>query len=70
MFDNSYLLIILSRFVRILVAATILISKEKLSTNQVSNQLYKMMVNLTLFVVVAAFLFTGIENKTLLDDIK
>ena len=53
---------ILSRNVRLILAAKELTASSKLSSNAVSNQLYKMVINLTMLIVIAAFLFTGIEN--------
>ena len=60
-FDNSYVLIIISRYVRIILAAFILMT-EKISGNELTSQLYKMMINLTMLIFVSALLFTGIEN--------
>ena len=62
MFENAYLLMILSRNVRLILAAKELTASSKLSSNAVSNQLYKMVINLTMLIVIAAFLMTGIEN--------
>ena len=69
-FDTSYLLIVASRYVRILLAASALTAGETLSGNEVTSQLYKMLINLTMLIVISAFLFTGIENQTLLVEIK
>lgn len=69
-FDDSYMFIIISRYVRIIVAASVLTANEKLSSNEVTSQLYKMVINLTMLIVISALLFTGIENKTNLDEIK
>ena len=62
LFHDNYLLIILSRNVRLIMATNALTSTTKLSSNAVSNQLYKMIINLTMLIIIAAFLFTGIEN--------
>lgn len=70
LFNNSYLLIIFSRFLRLHLGATILTANEKLSSNEVTSQLYKMVINLTMLIVISAFLFTGIENQQLIVEIK
>ena len=61
--DNYYLLIIFSRFLRLQLGATILTANQKLSSNEVTSQLYKMVINLTMLIVISALLFTGIENQ-------
>ena len=62
--------IIVSRYLRIILAANILTANEKLSGNEVTSQLYKMVIQLTILIVISALLFTGIENKTNLDEIR
>ena len=69
-FDGIYMFIIVSRYLRIILAANILTANEKLSGNEVSSQLYKMLIQLTILIVISALLFTGIENKTNLDEIR
>lgn len=70
LFEQIYMFIIVSRYLRIIIAANLLTANEKLSTNEVTSQLYKMVINLTLLIVISALLFTGIENKTNLSEIK
>ena len=69
-FDNSYILIIISRYIRIILAANILTANEKLSASAVTSQLYKMLINLGMLIVISALLFTGLENQTNLAEIK
>ena len=64
LFQEHYLLIILSRNVRMIMATQSITSSTKLSSNAVSNTLYKMIINLTMLIIIAAFLFTGIENQS------
>lgn len=70
LFSNIYIFIIISRYVRIILGANILTANEKLSGNEVTSQLYKMMINLTILIVISSMLFTGIENQTLLVEIQ
>lgn len=69
-FDSLYTVIIISRYIRIIVAANILTANEKLSSNEVNSQVYKMLINLTMLIVISALLFTGIENFTVMMKIK
>ena len=69
-FDWKYILIIVSRYLRIILAANILTAGEMLSSNEVTSQLYKMVINLTMLIMISALLFTGIENHTLLSSVK
>lgn len=46
------------------MASNALTSSTKLHSNAVSNQLYKMIISLTMAIIIAAFLFTGIENQS------
>jgi len=69
-FESIYIFIIVSRYVRIIVAANILTANEKLSNNEVTSQVYKMLINLTMLIVISALLFTGIENTYSLTKIK
>ena len=69
LFERVYLLIILSRNVRLIMATKALTSTTKLSSNAVSNTLYKMIINLTMLIIIAAFLFTGIENQSQLVEV-
>lgn len=69
-FESIYIFIIVSRYVRIIVAANILTANEKLSNNEVTSQVYKMLINLTMLIVISALLFTGIENTMSLTKIK
>ena len=54
--------IIISRYTRIILGANILTANEKLSNNEVTSQMYKMMINLTILIVISSLLYTGIEN--------
>lgn len=69
LFERHYLLIILSRNVRLIMATKALTGTTKLSSNAVSNTLYKMIINLTMLIIIAAFLFTGIENQSQLVEV-
>ena len=70
LFDSIYISIVMSRYIRIIVAANILTSTEKLSNNEVTGQMYKMLINLTMLILISALLFTGIENQTQLMEAK
>ena len=62
LFSNIYMTIIISRYTRIILGANILTANEKLSNNEVTSQMYKMMINLTILIVISSLLYTGIEN--------